>query len=277
MIFEGKRPYKRNQFAQYLTAMIYEKTGDLNSAYIDFKKILSEDPKLVQACSFLQEDLIRSSHALAFHEDFERYSKMFGSKVQKSALSKENLAQIVFLFQNGKSPQKYSSREKRYKKAQGGSTVEVLIPVAYYQKRPYLIHSAELRIANQKFKTYVFNSIEETAIQNLRDRMGRVIAKALLTAGVKAGIATGVGVATDSKELGLLAGLALFALSEADTRSWLLLPAELQVAKARLPAGTYSLAVDYFTQSGQFAFSEDLGSVELKAREIKFIEKRVYK
>lgn len=279
MIFEGKKPYKQNQFAQYLSALIYEKTGELNSAYVDVKKILKEDPALVQSCSFLQEDLLRMADQMDFHEDFEDFSKKFGSGVAKNVIQNRNRprSELVLLFQNGKSPRKYSSRERRYKRDQGGSTVEVLIPVAYYRERPYLIHSAVLKIAGQSFKTYVFNHIERTAIQNLKDRMGRVIAKALLTAGVKAGIATGVGVATDSKELGLLAGLALFAMSEADTRSWLLLPAELQVAKARVEPGNYQASLDYYGRRGQFLFSEDLGRIQLARGEIKFIEKRVYK
>jgi len=122
----------------------------------------------------------------------------------------------------------------------------------------------------------VLENIEKTAMQHLSDRMGRIVAKAIATAATKAGIATAVGKATNSSDIGLLTGLALFAMSRADTRSWLLLPERLQVVRLYLKPGTYKARIDYLNAAGLSLRSEEVESVSVKPLKATFIQRRAF-
>jgi hypothetical protein len=285
MISEAKRPYELNAFAKYLGGVLFEADKDDNNAFVSYQSVLKIDPDLVAKFPTIQLDLMRVAARQGMSEELEELKTKFGK--EEWARAKKTLEErdgsVVFLYENGKSPQKYSSREHRVTQGRGGTAVEVLIPVAYYQKRSFLIHSALVEaekpntaVSVGAAKTSVLNSIERTAVQHLSDRMGRAIAKALLTAGVKAGIATGIGKATNSSDLGMLAGIALFLASEADTRSWLLLPADLQVAKLFLPAGKYNLRIFYRDAEGHDVKSETIPNVEVKSNLPTFIQSRTF-
>lgn len=277
MISEAKRPYELNAFARYLGANLFENDGNENDALVAYKSVVKIDPKVANYFPVIKDDLIRMAKLQGMDQELEEYKKQFGQEVYDAALKslRSKDGALLFLFETGKSPRKYSSREQHTKPGKGGSLLEVTIPVAYYEKRPYQIASALLEINGHQTKTSSLNSVEATAIAHLKDRMGRAVAKALLTAGVKVGIAAGVGAATNSKELGFLTGLALILASEADTRSWLLLPAELQAAKIFLPAGTYDLQISYLNSWGQVLEGETL-KVTVKSKRITFLQRRKF-
>lgn len=276
MIFEGKRPYNQNAFAQYLSGLLFEQDAEWNSAWIDFKKTrdlvgAGKEPR------FLKLDLLRSARALGFQEELQKLSEDFGGALAEQAVQslERRDAQLVLVFEAGKSPQKKSTKETHRKRNKQGGLVEVLVPVPVYTQRPSTVYAADLVVGQQVYPSAVLNNIGLVARQHLESRMQRVIAKALASAAVKAGIAVGVGKATDSTELGVLAGLALFAMAEADTRSWLLLPESLQIAKAFLPAGEYSdVFVRLKDRFGNEIERVAVDELQLRKSEIHFIQIR---
>ncbi|MDB5039095.1 MAG: hypothetical protein JWQ35_2623 [Bacteriovoracaceae bacterium] len=276
MISEAKRPYELNAFASYLGGVLFEQDGDYNNALVSYRDALKVDPKLNSYFPAIRQDLIRMAKQMGMDQELEEFKTKFGKSDYDQALQtlKDRAGSILLLFENGKSPQKYSSRES-HQRGQGPSATEVVFPIAYYKKRPFNIGGAILEVNGRGAKTAVLNNIETTAIKQLKDRMGRAVAKALLTAGVKAGVATGVAMATKSKELGLLTGLALVLISEADTRSWLLLPAELQAAKLFLPAGKYDVKISYLNEYGAVVDSETV-AVNVTAKKTTFIQRRKF-
>jgi hypothetical protein len=96
----------------------------------------------------------------------------------------------------------------------------------------------------QQQRTVTVTSLADVARVHLEDRIGRMLARQLAAATVKAGLAAGAGALTKSKELGALTFLLLNAMNEPDLRSWLSLPAEFQLARFRLPAGRYTVNMD---------------------------------
>jgi hypothetical protein len=277
MISEAKRPYEQNAFARYLGGVLFEQDGNANDALVAYRNTLKIDAKIESYFPVLQQDLIRMAKTMGMNQEVDDFKKTFGNEAYELALQslKDKAGSILLLFECGKSPRKFSSREHHQKTGRGGSTAEVMVPVAYYDKRPSRIQSALIEVAGKKVKTAVLNSVEATAIKHLQDRMGRTIAKALLTAGVKAGIATGVGMATKSEELGLLTGLALILASEADTRSWLLLPGEFQMAKVFLPAGTYEVKISYLDRFSSPVETESF-SVKVTSKKTAIIQRRKF-
>lgn len=278
MISEAKRPYELNAFARYMGALLFEQEGEENDAYIALKNTLKIDPSLADRFQTIGVDLLRLAKRMGFTDDFESYQKQFGKSAVEIAMKalQEKDGAVVLLFESGKSPKKYSSKERKMTTGKGGTAVEVLLPVAYYEKRNARIQSARLKVGGQTAETVVLNDVERTAIQHLNDRMGRAMAKALATAAVKAGIATGIGKATNSSDLGLLIGLGLFLTSEADTRSWLLLPRDFQVAKVYLRPGTYSATLEYLDGAKQVVRSESIDRIDLRASKNSFIQRRSF-
>ncbi len=92
--------------------------------------------------------------------------------------------------------------------------------------------------------TVVLDNIESQAIQNLRDKYGGLIAKKIAGIVAKEVIGDQVGKATKSPELGLLTKLAFYLSDQADTRSWLLLPKELQLARFSVSPGEYEVKIE---------------------------------
>ncbi len=278
MISEAKRPYELNAFAKYLGGLLFEADHDLNNARVSYLQTMEMDASSRENFDPLRLDLFRVTKKLGMSQELNELKEKFGLKSWEKADEslKEQNGAVVLLFEVGKSPRKFSSRERHVKSGKGGTAIEVLLPVAYYKNRSYQVHRVLMEISGQKAEAVALNSIRQTAVQHLEDRMGRAIAKAFLTAGVKAGIAAGVGTATNSKELGFLTAFALFLASEADTRSWLLLPAELQVAKVFLKPGTYSVALKYQNAAGRTLREEKIPSVVVKANQPTFIQRRAF-
>ena len=118
-----------------------------------------------------------------------------------------------------------------------------LIAVPVYNPRQAAVPTATVRFSSGEMAAIPVTSLDAVAKQHLDDRIGKLIAKSLASVGVKAGLAAAVGVATKNEELGL-ATFALLALTQqADTRSWLSLPAEFQIARARVKSGAQRVTV----------------------------------
>lgn len=278
MISEAHRPYELNAFARYMGALLFEVEGDDNDAYVALKNTLKIDPSLAKRFEPLTVDLMRLAKRMGFLEDFDAYKKEFGSELAERAvkLVEQKSGSVVLLFESGKSPRKYSTKERRSTMNRGGTSEDVLLPVAYYQLRHYQVHAVRLKINDEVAKSAVLNDVEMTAVRHLQDRMGRAMAKALASAAAKVGVATAVGVASKSKDLGILVGLGLLLASEADTRSWLLLPAKLQIAKIYLRPGVYDAALEYLDDHDQVIRTEEVKGVKVQAQRPTLIQKRVF-
>ena len=283
MISKSKRPYQLNAFAQYLGGSIYEQSREWNDAYIAYRSAFETAGK--PRWDFLGRDLIRNALRLGFSQEVEEWTIFFGADTYRAAYDewKQKEASVILFFEAGKSPMKVSSREKHFKKDKEGGLIEVLIPISTYQARTSSVNGARLCLkrlekgsAEACSASVTLFDVESTAITHLKDRMGRQVAKALLSAGVKSGVAVGLGKATDSQALGLLTGLLLFAASEADTRSWLLLPKSFQVARLSLNAGEYAARVEFLAGSQKIE-ERDLGKLRLKPGAIQEFQARSFR
>jgi len=246
MMSNGRKAYEFNAFARYVGAILFENAGDLNDALVAYRNTLKLDPNLEQSFFPVKVDMLRMAYRLGMDQEAAEWKKKFGAEAdaQAVAANQNKLGSIAVLYEAGKSPLKISSKVRRQAKGREGNIIDVAIPVSHYERRISRAAPLKIKVSNTSVHSTVLNDLETTAIRQLKDRMGRVIAKAIATAAVKAGVGVAAGKATNSKEIGALTALALILLSEADTRSWLLLPANYQVARIYLPAGDYNLEFD---------------------------------
>ena len=62
---------------------------------------------------------------------------------------------------------------------------------------------------------------------------------------------------------GLIVNIAGVLTERADTRSWLTLPGEIQIARIRAPAASYSVRIELLDQNNNIIFQRSLGKIVL--------------
>ena len=104
--------YKEDPFARYLTGVLYEIAGDLNNAYVAFRKAeaVYDEARAwsrVPLPDALKTDLIRVASALHLTEDYERYQTKYPEVASEAASSHDpDMAQLIVVSYHGRSPQK---------------------------------------------------------------------------------------------------------------------------------------------------------------------------
>ncbi|MCC6967127.1 MAG: hypothetical protein IT391_12705 [Nitrospira sp.] len=106
-----KDGYREDAFARYLTGVLYESTGDLNNAFIAYRKAydIYEATKTwarTPMPPMLRADLLRTTDALHMTTEFEDYKRLFPGTQWMPRAEQQNLAQIVVIGYNGRAPRK---------------------------------------------------------------------------------------------------------------------------------------------------------------------------
>jgi len=103
--------YREDGFARYLTGILYEAAGDLNNAFIAYRKAYegyrqTQPWARVAAPVMLRADLLRTSEALGFTQEHDEYRQTFPDTTWASADKLRPFAQIVVISYNGRAPSK---------------------------------------------------------------------------------------------------------------------------------------------------------------------------
>ncbi|MCP3162695.1 COG3014 family protein [Myxococcus qinghaiensis] len=231
MVTEEKKPYQQLAIARYLGGVIREDQRDWDSAYIDYAKAYELEPRL----GSLVEPLLRLSKYTGRDDVYAALKEKY-PEVAHPPLGRDE-SQVVVVVEAGLSPEKQPA--SRDYGSGGGNLIEV--PV--YRDRGSA-PMVRVKLGDQDERAVTVTSLADVARLHLDTRIGGMLAKQLAGAAVKAGLAAGLGAATKSEELGVLAFLLLNAGNAPDLRSWLSLPAEFQVARFRVPAGSHTVRVE---------------------------------
>lgn len=256
MVQEEKKPYEQLAIARYLGGALYEDQGNLDSAYIDYTRAL--ESALVADPTVLAEPLLRLARQTRRLDDYDRLRARFPG-VEHAPLGPGE-GQLVVVVQAGLSPEK----EPQDRRQDVGDVIQ--IPAYRDRGRP-----APARVTVTPFgaggavagtggagaepgreaSATVVTSLQDVARVHLNDRIGRMLLKQVAGAVVKGAVAGGVGAITESKELAALTFLLLNAGNRPDLRAWMSLPAQFQVARFRLPAGTHTVRVGAHTRDAE--------------------------
>ncbi len=252
MIIEGKRNYQESAFARYLSAMLWEASGEWNSAYIDYKKAYELDPKMPGIVS----SLIYTAKLSGLREAEQEWRIQFPSAnlIKPSRSSGE----LVVFFERGKSPRKQARYDDqtlpRFVSRQGGGVDASLVV------------DGEARGGFQEFL-----DIDQTSKDYLEDRISRMRAAKLARVAVKAALAGIAAKSSDNDDLGLITFWLLMSADSADLRSWLSLPGSIEVLRLELPAGPHFIKLLVRDQYGKDPRTIDFGEVEIKSRQKLFL------
>ena len=106
-----KDGYREDAFARYLTGVLYEATGDINDAFIAYRKAYeiyeaTRGWSRTPIPSMLRADLLRTTEALHMTAEFEEYRRRFPETHWFSTVEHPDLAQVVVISYNGRAPRK---------------------------------------------------------------------------------------------------------------------------------------------------------------------------
>ncbi|MCM2277734.1 MAG: hypothetical protein NDJ89_06630 [Oligoflexia bacterium] len=231
MVTEGQRRYKQNAFARYLSAILYESRGEFDDAYIDYQETWKLEPGLPG----LGRDLWRLAWLRGERDEMERWDHEAGLTREDREQARlqgprSGKAELIVLYENGISPVKKPNPQFSQ------------LPRFYPRHNP--VSYATVAVDGEALGiTHRLYDIEATAIENLEEKYGGLIAKRLAGVVAKEVVADQIERNTNSPLLGLLAKVVFYASDQADVRSWNLLPRDLQVARLVVEPGTREVRV----------------------------------
>jgi hypothetical protein len=248
--------------------------------------------------AMLKIDLVRLAQREGLTDELEQYQKEFEiAPNKKKSEDDESAGELVFVLNNGLAPIKReevigtwapgpsvvmdkSKRPmrplppKRAAQAVSESTappVLVNIALPFYESRPNRITSARISVSGKQANTELMENVDAIARASLKSRMPAITARAVARAISKGVIQESVdksgqrGDDAAAKLIGsLLVRVAAVATERADTRSWLTLPANVQLARLSLPPGTYDVTVDLLGNNDQIVATRVFPQVTIR-------------
>jgi hypothetical protein len=257
MVADDKKPYEQLAIARYLSGILYENSGDLDAAAIDYIQAAR-----LQHLGLAAEPALRLAKETGRESDYEDLRRRYPSLSTKPLSPSEG--QLVVLVEMGLIVEKQSSKQPV---GQGMQSSILVVPVYPKRKKDYPL--ATLAVDGQSVSAAVVTSLDEVARIHLNERIDKLLAKSAATLLVKGGIAAAAGAATRNAGVGVLAFALLTATQEADTRSWGSLPAEFQVARVHLKPGKHVLRVQASARSSEH-------EVEIKPRRVTLLVLRLF-
>ena len=284
---KARAQYSEDAFVRWFIGCMYETEADqqsLNDALIAYKKALeayekSYTPKYkTPVPTLLVQDYARAAEALRFDEDLAALKKKFPNLSYPKPADTKDKGEIVLLHLNGEAPYKI---EKTWETVADSKAIKVAYPE--YAMKTKSIAYATLSVSGTESKTETFEDVAAIAVQSLADRMGRVKAQMIARAIAKFIAAKAAEVATEQagggglgKLMGAAVSVAGAATEKADVRSWLLLPATIDIAKAYIPAGKHNVTVTFHSAAGGVVRTETIPDVEVKPGKKVFLNLRTF-
>lgn len=226
----------QNAYTFYYSGAVREAAGELNGAYIDYKKALEIYPEN----DYIQQDVWRLAERLNMNVDLERFQGLIG-KENRQAGPKQGQGEIIVFYEEGFIPPKeevslpFSSYEKIYSFAFPAylSPWRGSMPIKIGSTERYLGHSSEI----VDLHALAAKALEEGAFKRLLRQMIRVNTKARIQRE-----AANANSGESNVMLGQFFANAYTLVSErADLRSWLSLPNKVQIARFPLEAGSQTI------------------------------------
>ncbi|MBW1837102.1 MAG: hypothetical protein JRI99_09185 [Deltaproteobacteria bacterium] len=286
---DQKNVYSEDAFIRLLMGVLYEAGDEINDAFISYRRaeeVYRTDYQHnygVHPPQFLIENLLSAAQALDFDKEMLTIQQMYPSISHPDPDEKRNLAEIFIIHYNGLGPEKV---ERAWVvPVPEGYIVKVAYP--QFEKKNYEIARGVVRLRHlDNGKTYHFSTqlvedIGSIAIVNLDNHMARIKAKAIARAATKYFI---IKVASEeAREQGgdlvgvlvQLAGNITAALTErADVRYWRMLPDEIRIGRALVPAGKYDGEIDFVDSGGGVVITRNIKPFLAGSGEKKFIIQR---
>lgn len=263
-------------FARYLAGLIFDDLGEFSDALIAFRRAHEAYGRAgVSTPTGLRQDLLRLTKRQGLTAEHERLRKEFGNVAASAAA--RTTGELVFLFENGLAPIK---REHSVTAPDPARNFLVRISVPYYESHEPEVARAHVALAAPDAPPVTVDSepvqdVDAMARANLDAKMGAITARAVARMIAKRAVSKAAqqsargsndrGGSLAAAFVGLGAELTGLLTERADTRSWLTLPHEFQLARLILPPGTWTIKVDFIDAWGRVLATREFPGVTIVA------------
>lgn len=288
--------FTEDALSRYLTGLIYEERGEWSDAMIAYRKAYDAYKKYqvnygLAMPDMLKHDLLRLGQRQGLSAETARYSKEFGLALPQRERGKPvQEGELVFVLNNGLAPIKrerlinasappppppgIEDNARPFRHVAPSPPVVVQIALPYYQSRPNQVLNARISVSGKQASTQMMEDIDAIARASLESRMPAITARSIARVVAKGAIQQSVDRAGKSRDsepavelLGsFLVRVAAVATERADTRSWLTLPANVQIARLELPPGSHTVTVDLLGEGEQVIATQEYPDVVISSR-----------
>lgn len=324
----GDEGYPDDAFLRYLSGILYEWGGETNDAWIAYRAADGDYARYaerygVTAPSALDADLLRTSEALGFQEEFDRRRAACPDLPDGAWRRGRDEGEIIVLHEAGYVPRKielslslpilerdeWEDREafapvlagRRHGWSPDGAEVKYWLRIALPAYPPADPPPARSRVRVDGGREVASETAEDLgaiARASFEAREGGILARTIVRALAKYGLHRAVA-GEDEDEgakrkktkkgeredagggrrqlFGLLANLFGAATESADTRSWLLLPREIAVARIPVAAGTHEVQVLTYDRSGGRLEARTFEGVKVRPGGMAFVHLRTFR
>ena len=254
MRLEGENK-RKNFYARYLSAMIWEAQGNWDSAYIDYTNAFKIDQP-----AYLYRDLIRSAWLARRHNSLRKWRNEWPDHdFTKIKSDMKNRGELVFLYQQGWVPKKRPRPGARR------------FPMLVRQSSNY--QYAQVEINGQRLpRTERLYDVGGEAIRTLEADYGYLIRKRII--GIVAKEVVADQIRQRDKALGAIAAIGMHLADQADVRQWSTLPNSIQISKTFLPPGKHEVAIYAQGSAGEKEIFR--GEVTIQKGKKTFITQRTF-
>ncbi len=280
--YEQKNVYKTDAFLLYLSGIIYDALGETNDALIDYRhayETYTEDYREAYSTPLPQQlkaNLLRTSQALGFQDEFEAYRDTFSDPSWPAQQEYRYAARLVVIWENSMIPYKVEQTFREYIELDEDEDAGCYLKFAFPRLVPrfHTFTRADVSAAGVTQPLELGEDLAQIAEKNLEDRRIRTLARAMSRNVIKCAVE--YNLEQENRFLGFLFGLFTEVTEGADTRQWSLLPAEIHITQLLLPPGRTDVDLTFSGSLGQPAQRVRYEDVPLQAGRTQFIIHRTF-
>lgn len=230
----------QNAYTFFMSALVWESMGESNDAYIDYKKALEIAP----ANRYLQQAALRLAKALGMREQYRQLERRFPDIAANGrgwSMPETSGARLVVIVEEELIPAK---RQIRLPIPLPGLDTFTAVSIPYYARGDFETPDP-LRVTIDgvgTLETELVCEPQALAVAALKERMPAIVARQVVRAVAKAA-ATKAAYDEMGTGAAVAAGIVAYITESADRRSWLSLPANVQIAVTGLNPGLHSVSL----------------------------------
>ncbi|MGB0986822.1 MAG: COG3014 family protein [Pseudoalteromonas spongiae] len=239
----------QNAFTFYLSGFLYEATGEYNAAYIDYKRAID----IYSENTYLQQDILRLAKYLGFDDEYNYFKARFNADLPQT---KNNQVPVLVLIEQGLIPEKTEARIDLpiFTSRDDIRFYSVALP-SYANNHEYAA-PLSINIGEQTLQSETIVKLSALAAKDLKERMPGIVARQITRLIAKEQFRKSA--ARNGGDVGnIIATLYNLASERADTRSWLTLANNYQIAKTYLTSGEHTLSINLNGITHPVSFSTD--------------------